>query len=129
MSARRSKNGQGSAPAEHGARCFRMHRTDLPKPIRRVISAILRLMEIGDAEQPIRDESALLCFSQAFVDLLAQLDAKSLSDVARRWQRQLQRRKVAGWSEPFDSRVLRGIAIRARKVRARGPQLFVWVSP
>jgi hypothetical protein len=101
----------------------------LPKSVRKVIADLLKLMNAGNVEEPYKDESVLFCFPQDFVDLLVKIDAKSLPAVAKRWQQQLKRRKVAEWPHSFASRILKGVVSRAGRVRPRGPQLFVWLSP
>jgi hypothetical protein len=101
----------------------------LPRSVRRAIREMFKIMNLASSGKPIEDESVLFCFPQGFVDLLAMLDTKSQPDVARRWRRQLERRKVAQWTNSFVTRTLRGMASRAGKVRRRGPQLFLWLSP
>lgn len=101
----------------------------LPKSVRRAIRDILEVMNLASSGRSFEDESFLFCFPQDFVDLLAKLDTRSQPDVARRWQRLLERRKVARWTDSFATRTLRGMASRARGVTRRGPQLYLWLCP
>jgi hypothetical protein len=101
----------------------------LPKPVRQMVRIFLKLLSLGRRGKSVQDESVLLRFPEEFVGLLSKISAASLPDVAERWRRALERRKVAQWSNSFAIRALRGIASRAAKVRSSGPQLFLWVSP
>jgi hypothetical protein len=101
----------------------------LPRSVRKALCNLFEVMEIASAGNFSRDRSALFLFPEKFVDLLASIESKSLVDIANRWRRQLARRKVARWSDSFAIKILRAVSSRAKKVKRRGPQLYLWLSP
>jgi hypothetical protein len=101
----------------------------LPRSVRKALRDIFEIMKISNAGNSTRDESVLFLFPQQFVDLLVTVEGEALVNTAGRWRRQLARRKVAKWSESFAIKILRAVSARAKKVKRRGPQLFLWLSP